>query len=164
MCDGLEYWALVSIYIFGVLNVDDNFTYERYRIGTYQGRIFWKTWLPSFTQKLVVLQKTGKNRLVFGLKSGQKPMKEQSWHKTEARFGLSMPKNPYNNLSFDHIDGFKFFLILCVQIMSYLPLLQEGTTAGFPALSSSHNRPWNLSKLGTNFYLLEHCSRHHSIE
>ena len=31
--------------------------------------------------------------------------------KIEARFGLSMPKNPYNDLLFDHIDGLKFFLI-----------------------------------------------------
>ena len=53
-----------------------------------------------------------------------------------------MPKNPYNNLLFDHIDGFEFFLIFWVQILSYLPHLQEGTTAGFPALGSSHNRPW----------------------
>ena len=61
-----------------------------------------------------------------------------------------MPKNPYNNLSFDHIkeldldhiDGFEFFLIFWVQILSYLSLLQEGTTAGFPALGSSHSRPW----------------------
>ena len=29
-----------------------------------------------------------------------------------------------------------------VQILSYLPLLQEGTTAGFSALGSSDNRPW----------------------
>ena len=41
-------------------------------------------------------------------------MKEQSKHKIEARFGLSMPKNPYNNLLFDHIDGFQFFSIFCV--------------------------------------------------
>ena len=38
-------------------------------------------------------------------------MKEQSKHKIEARFGLSMPKNPYNNLLFDQIDGFEYFLI-----------------------------------------------------
>ena len=44
----------------------------------YQGRIFQKIWLPSFTQNLVVLWKTGKKRHVFGPKSGQKPMKEQS--------------------------------------------------------------------------------------
>ena len=68
-------------------------------------------------------------------------MKEQSEHKIEARFGLSMPKNPYNNLLFDHIDEFEFFLIFWVPNLSYLPLLQEGTTAEFPALGSSHNRP-----------------------
>ena len=41
-----------------------------------------------------------------------------------------MPKNPYNNLLFDHIDGIEFFLIFWVLVSSYLPLLQEGTTAG----------------------------------
>ena len=68
-------------------------------------------------------------------------MKEQSQDKIEARFGLSMLKNPYNNLLFDHIDRFEFFLIFWGQILSYLPLLQEGTTAELPALGSSHNRP-----------------------
>ena len=43
-----------------------------------QGRIIRKIWLPSFTSKLVVLRKTGKKLHVFGLESGQKPMKEQS--------------------------------------------------------------------------------------
>ena len=68
-------------------------------------------------------------------------MKEQSEHKIEAKSGLSMLENPYNNLLFGHIDGFEFFLIFWVLILSYLPLLQEGTTAEFPALGSSHNRP-----------------------
>ena len=54
-----------------------------------------------------------------------------------------MLKNPYNNLLFDHINGFEFFLIFWVQILSYLPLIQEGTTAKFPTLGSSHNRPWH---------------------
>ena len=81
------------------------------------------------------------NRHVFGQKCGQKHMKEQSQHKTEARLRLSMPKNSYNNLLLDHIDGFEFFLIFWFQILSYLPLFQEGTTAGFPSLGSSHNRP-----------------------
>ena len=58
-------------------------------------------------------------------------MKEQSKHKIEAKYGLSMLKHPYNSLLFDYryIGGFDFFLILWVQILSYLPLLQEGTTA-----------------------------------
>ena len=56
-------------------------------------------------------------------------MKEQSQHKIEARFGLSMLKNP---ILFDHIDGFEFFFILWVQILSYLPLLKEGTAAELP--------------------------------
>ena len=33
-----------------------------------------------------------------------------------------------------------FSLFFWVQILSYLPLLQEGPAAGFPALGSSHNR------------------------
>ena len=41
-----------------------------------QGRIFQKIWLPSFTKNLVVLQKTGQNRQVFGLKRGQNHVKE----------------------------------------------------------------------------------------
>ena len=41
-------------------------------------------------------------------------MKEQSKHKIEAGFGRSMPKNPYNNLMFDHNDGFEFFSNFCV--------------------------------------------------
>ena len=51
-----------------------------------------------------------------------------------------MPENPYNNLLFDHIDGFEYFLIFWVPNLSYLSLLQEGTTAEFLALGSSHNR------------------------
>ena len=38
-------------------------------------------------------------------------MKEQSYHKIEAEFGLSMPKNPYNNFLFDHTDGYEFLSI-----------------------------------------------------
>ena len=65
-------------------------------------------------------------------------MKEQSEHTKEGRFGLSMPKNPYSNPLFDHIDGFEIFLIFWVPHLSYLPLFQEGTTAEFLALGSSH--------------------------
>ena len=42
---------------------------------------------------------------------------------------------------FDHIDGFEFSLIFWIQILSYLPLLQEGTTAKLLALRKSQNRP-----------------------
>ena len=65
--------------------------------------------------------------LWFGLESSQKTMQEQSQHKTEARFRLSTPKNPYDNLLFDQIDGIELFLFFWVQILSYLPLLQEGS-------------------------------------
>ena len=111
-------------------------------INSMQGSIFRKIWLPSFTQNLVILRKTGKTRHEFGLESGHKPMKERNKHKIEAKYLLSMLKHPYNSLLFDYIDGFEFFLILWVQILSYLPLPQEGTTAEFPALGSSQNRPW----------------------
>ena len=53
-------------------------------------------------------------------------MKEQSKHKNEAIFWLSIPKNPYNNILFGHKDGFEIFLIFGVQfwvIFSYLPVL-----------------------------------------
>ena len=63
--------------------------------GHNQWCIFRKIWLPSFTQKQVVLRKTCKNRHVFRLKSGQKPITEESKHKTEARYRLSMPKTPF---------------------------------------------------------------------
>ena len=43
-----------------------------------QGRIFRKIWLPSFTQKQVILWKTGKNCHVFEPESGQKLMTEQN--------------------------------------------------------------------------------------
>ena len=74
-----------------------------------QGRLFQKIRLPNFTQKQVVLRKTGKNRHVFGPKSDPKLMKGQIWGKTEARFELSMPKNLSDNLLFDNVDGFEFF-------------------------------------------------------
>ena len=45
-----------------------------------------------------------------------------------------MAKEPCNNLLFDHIEGFEFFLIFWVSNLSYLPLPQEGTTAEFPAV------------------------------
>ena len=80
--------------------------------------------------------------VLMALDAGQiKPLLEKGANLTlAARFGLSMPKNPYNNPFFDRIDTFEFFLIFWDQILSYVPLFQEGTTAGFPALGSSHNR------------------------
>ena len=60
-----------------------------------------------------------------------------------------------NNLLFYHIDGFEFSLIFWVPNLSYPPLLIEGTTAEFPALGSSHNRPWcdDIRKWGK----IHHC-------
>ena len=49
---------------------------------------------------------------------------EQIKHQIEARFGLSMINNPYNNLLFDHIDGFEFFWTFWGQILSDLFLPQ----------------------------------------
>ena len=44
----------------------------------------------------------------FEIKSGDHTMKEQNKPNIEARFWDSMPKNPYNNVLFYHIDGFDF--------------------------------------------------------
>ena len=75
----------------------------------------------------------------------------KTWPKTyvgaelaQNRFGLSMAKTPMTTF-FDHIDGLEFFLIFLVPNLNYLPLLQEGTTAEFQALSSSHNCPCMLA-------------------
>ena len=58
--------------------------------------------MPSFTQQHGVSRKTGKNLHDFGLKSGQNLVMEQSQPKIKTRFGLSVPKNPYNIFLFDH--------------------------------------------------------------
>ena len=91
-----------------------------------QGRIFRIIWLPSLTKKLVLNRKLAKNCHVFGLKSGQRQDLDSA-----------CPKTPVTFLMFDHIDGFDFW----VYIASCLPLLQEGTTAKFPAIDRSHNGP-----------------------
>mgnify|MGYP001803298958 CR=1 FL=1 len=67
----------------------------------------------------------------------QNPMTEQTKAKTEANFPLNMPKNPCNNLLFNHIDRFKFFF--CSN--SNIPFNKEGTTVCFWALSCSHILP-----------------------
>ena len=45
-----------------------------------------------------------------------------------------MPKNPYINCLFDHIDGFEFFLFFWVANFSCLPFFQEGASATFLAV------------------------------
>ena len=59
----------------------------------------------------------------------------KKWPKTYDRAELAQNREqiwtqhaykPYNNHLFDLIDGFEFFLISLVQILSYLPLFQEG--------------------------------------
>ena len=58
-------------------------------------------------------------------------MKEQN----SPKFGLSMPQTPCNNLLHGHINGFEFFQIFLVLILSCFPLPTEGTTAGFRHLA-----------------------------
>ena len=65
----------------------------------------------------------------------------------ETRFGLRTAKN----LLFDHIDKFQFLVIFWVPNLSYLPVLQEGTTAEFAALGSSHNCPWVIVNLNLSY-------------
>ena len=69
----------VLIYVFLVLfsSMNNKMRYCELRVDLHQGRKSQKTRLPSFTQILVVFQKTGKNYQLFGLKSGQKPIKGQ---------------------------------------------------------------------------------------
>ena len=50
-------------------------------------------------------------------------------------------KTPITTFCLTILMDLHFFWIFWVQILSSLPPLQEGTTAGFPALGSSHNRP-----------------------
>ena len=57
-----------------------------------------------------------------------------------------MPKNPWNNFLFDHYDGFESFLIILVLILSYLPLLQVRTTAGFQH-SAVVSQQWSYRQL-----------------
>ena len=81
-------------------------------------------------------------------------MKEQSQHKTD--LVSACLKAPIKTFLFDHVDGFEFSLSFPVQILSYLSLLQERTTARFLAIGSSHNRPWLLGhpqKLGIQLRL-----------
>ena len=68
-------------------------------------------------------------------------MAEQGLHKTEARFGLSMPKTSVTNFCLTMLIDVNFLNFLGSNL-EYLPLLQEGTTAGVMALGSSYNRPW----------------------
>ena len=72
-------------------------------------------YVSSFTQKFCDLQITDKESLEF-YSNMAKP-------KIEVLSGLNMPRNPCNNLLFHHIDGFEFFLVFFVLILSYLPLL-----------------------------------------
>ena len=56
----------------------------------------------------------------------------------DSRLGLCMPEKRNNILLFDNIDGLVFFQVFLVLVLSCCPLPQEGTTAVFPALRSSH--------------------------
>ena len=56
----------------------------------------------------------------------------------DSGFGLGMPENRNNILLFDNIDGLVFFQIFLVLVFSCCPLPQEGTTAVFPTLRTSH--------------------------
>ena len=85
------------------------------------GRVFWKIWLPSSTQKLYE-----KNR--------QKPLSlNKKWQKFHQGADLAQnwgqiwnqhAWNPYNYFLLDLIGGFKFFSIFWVLICSCLLLLQ----------------------------------------
>ena len=85
-------------------------------------RIFWK--VPSFTQKLGVLGKTSEKPCWVWTKLAKTRWRSRANPKLR-RFGLSMPKNPYNNHLFDHIDEFDIILIYFVLIQSCLPCFKR---------------------------------------
>ena len=66
----------------------------------------------QFYPKTCRFTENRQSRHVLGLKSGQNLVNEQIQSKIKAIFELSIPKKPYNNLLFDHIDEFESFFIL----------------------------------------------------
>ena len=62
-----------------------------------------------------------------------KPHEGTQLAQTEARFGLTTLKNPYNSFLLDNIHRFECLSVFKNLIQSCLPLLQVGTTAGSPA-------------------------------
>ena len=88
------------------------------------------------------------NHHVFEPIIGHKLWKEYSKDKVDAGFWLSMPKNLYNILFVWLYQwiwfSLKFFRFQFLVIFPYFK--KKGTTAEFPALSSSHNFPCNDSR------------------
>ena len=74
---------------------------------------------------------------MFGLKSGQRPIKEQSEYKKRPYLDSSCPKIPITTYCLTIIDGFELSSIACVQNLNYLPLVKEETTAELLALGFS---------------------------
>ena len=87
------------------------------------------------------------------MENQQKPscVQTEKWQKNLRRSRVSTKQTPDLDLAFlktlittfclTMLMDLNFFLIFWVQILSYLPLLQEKTTAEFPSLGSSHNCP-----------------------
>lgn len=93
-----------------------------------QGWLCWKIWLPNFTQKF--------------------------WHggaeRVRARFELSIPRAHATAFCLTMLMDSKILNFLAL-ILSCLPLLQEGTTSGIPAVGSSHIRSCYLSMIKQHY-------------
>ena len=50
-------------------------------------------------------------KVMVWTKSDQNPLVNHKLHKIDARFELRHAQNIYDNLQFDHIDGFRFLLL-----------------------------------------------------
>ena len=108
----------------------------------YQGRIFFKIWLPSFTLKLCVLWKAGKKLLWVKPKRGIKhhegslsktTMKGQSQLASKLWPDLDSAclKAPITTFCLTILMDLNFPQIFWFYLLSYLPLLHEATAVGF---------------------------------
>ena len=108
----------------------------------YQGRIFFKIWLPSFTLKLCVLWKAGKKLLWVKPKRGIKhhegsmsktTMKGQSQLASKLWPDLDSAclKAPVTTFCLTISMDLNFPQIFWFYLLSYLPLLHEATAVGF---------------------------------
>ena len=98
---------------------------------TRQGRIFQKIWLPSFTPKQVVYEKLPKTVMCLDYKVA-KTLWRAELAQNRGQIWTQHAKKPYNNLLFDHIDGFEFFLIFGFKFWVIFLCFKRGQLPGSP--------------------------------
>ena len=109
-----------------------------------QGWLFWKIWLPNFTQKFWHFTENQQKAIMSLDKKCPKP--HGGAEIVRARFGLSIPRAHTTAFCLTMLMDSKILNFLAL-ILSCLPLLQEGTTSGIPAVGSSHIRSCYLSMI-----------------